>query len=206
MSPSGGGQSTLGSILFPDSVTDELQGVLQQAGALEGAVAGLEQVPRPLARAAVGRVGAVLAGLLDVRVVDVLIDGWKKHTAVMAAARQTLQTPGEEQLVDLATHVITWTHEPSIEVVVNGVDVGSIDIKIGISATIDALVAVVAGGKLVSFRSGRVELNAMLSCEGTEIRSIRREIDPTLEFDLGDGISLARPEYVVIPEPPVPLR
>jgi hypothetical protein len=206
MSQSRGGSSTLRSILFPGSAANGLQEILEQADALEQVVAGLERVPAPLSRAAVGRIGAILADLLDVKVVDVLVDGWRKHATVMAAARETLHTPGEEQLIDLATHVITWKHEPSVQVIVNDVDVGSVGISINASATIHALVAVVGGGKLMSFRSGRVELMASVSCEGHVIQSMKREIDAALEFALDDGIVLVRPEYVVIPEPPVPLR
>lgn len=189
---------TIGGLLFPGAdSTGEIQQRLHDRRSLEPSIDAIEHVPRILVDTASVEVGSVVAGLLDTDLIDVLILGWRKLGALAAAAQATLWTPGEEQIVELATHEITSTHEPRVELFVDGVSVGSIGIEIGLSAIVHALRAVVFNGRLTAIRSGRIELSATFSCEGVEISSMRREIDPSLGFDLGSGIPLVEPPAYV---------
>ena len=195
---------SIGGLLFPDGQsTGDIQQLLDDRRSLEPAIDAIGHVPNSLAHAAFAEVGSIIAGLLDIDLVDVLVSGWKKYGALSAAAEATLWTPGEEQVVEVATHRVGSTHAPSVELVVDGINVGSIDFEIELSAVVHALCAVVSGGKLMAFRSGRIELSATLSCEGVEMKSIRREIDPSLELDLGDGVPLVGSlDNVWLPEAP----
>src|SRR6266536_1061268 len=64
----------------------------------------LENLPKATREAAVREVTTAAAGLLDVDLIGVLVDGWRKHQDLTAAARRTLAAPGSIELVDLATH------------------------------------------------------------------------------------------------------
>ena len=192
---------TVRALLFPgaDSVT-QVERQLEERSALEPAVRRLDGVPSGLVEVAAGKVGAVLAGLLDIEAFDLLAGGLRKHEALMTAAQQTAESPGEEQIVELATHRITSTHRPRIDVEVDDAPVGSIDVEIDVTFVLHAVRAVVAEGRLVALRSGLVDLEASLSCGGLPIASERRQVDLTLEVGLGSGIPLI--EYVVLPEAP----
>jgi hypothetical protein len=183
---------TVRAMLFPgaDSVT-QVERQLEERSALEPAVRRLDGVPSGLVEVAAGKVGAVLAGLAG---------GLRKHEALLTAAQQTAESPGEEQIVELATHRITSTHRPRIDVEVDDAPVGSIDVEIDVTFVLHAVRAVVAEGRLVALRSGLVDLEASLSCWGLPIASERRQVDLTLEVGLGSGIPLI--EYVVLPEAP----
>jgi hypothetical protein len=195
---------TVSELLFPGAgAADEIQRLLGERGLLEPTVGSRKRVRSGLVRAASAEVGSVAAGLLDMDLVDVLVSGWKKYGALFSAAEETMWSPDEELWVDLATHRITSTHAPSVELVLDGVTVGSIDFEIELGAEIQALRAVVRGGKLTAIRSGHIEMSARLSCEGVELKSVTREFDPSLELDLGDGVPLRdSPETVWLPEPP----
>ena len=192
---------SVGALLFPgtESAT-QVQRLLEERAALKPAVETLGGVPSGLVGAASDEVGSIVAGLLEMDVFDLLVAGWRKHAALMAAARQTLETPGEEQVVELATHRVTSTHRPRIELVVDDVVVGSVDVQIDVSFVLHAVRAVVSAGRLTAVRSGLVDLGAELSCEGVPIKSVSRQIDLALEADLGPGVQLI--EYVVLPEAP----
>jgi hypothetical protein len=192
---------TVRALLFPgaDSVT-QVERQLEERSALGPAVRRLDGVPSGLVEVAAGKVGAVLAGLLDIEAFDLLAGGWRKHEALMTAARQTAESQGGEQIVELATHRITSTHRPKIDVEVDDARVGSIDVEIDVTFVLHAVRAVVAGGRLVALRSGLVDLEASLSCEGLPIASERRQVDLALEVGLGSGIPLI--EHVVLPEAP----
>ena len=196
--------STIGGLLFPGAdQADDIQQLLKERRSLEPAIDAMRTVPSTLAHAASAEVGSIIARLLDIDLVDALVSGWKKYGALSSAAEATLWTPGEEQVVEIATHRVSSTHAPSVDLVVDGINVGSIDFEIELSAVVHAMCAVVSGGKLVAFRSGRIELSATLSCEGVEMKSIRRELDPSLELDLGDGVPLVESlGNVWLPDPP----
>jgi hypothetical protein len=196
--------STIGGLLFPGAGTDlEIQQLLDDRGVLETAVGRQGRIRNGLIRAAAAEVGSVVASLLDMDLVDVLVSGWKKYGALSTAAEETLWSPGEERWIDLATHRIASTHAPSVELILDGLKIGSIDFEIELGATIQALRAVVSGGKLTGVRSGQIDLSAKLSCEGVELKSITHKIDASLELDLGDGIPLREPPATVwLPGPP----
>jgi hypothetical protein len=182
----------LADVLFPNGdPAAEVQRLLQQRSALEPIRAALKGVPAHLAGGATGEIGRVAAGLLHMDLVDVLASGWKKYDALAAAARATLETPGEEQVVDLVTHRISSTYRPRIDLVVDEMPAGSIDLEVDVTVVLHAVVGVVADGRLTSLRSGRTDLEAELSCEGIPITSGRREIDLTVDIDLGSGVVLA---------------
>jgi hypothetical protein len=196
---------TIGDVFFGELPGGGLEEALRVSDAMKRAVDALERVPKPLAHVALDRVAEVLSGVLRVDLVDVLVGGWTKYQALEAAARTSVEHPEEEQVVELATHQIVSTHEPSVEIDLDGHHVGSIGVKIELSATIHALVAIVSGGRLTALRSGRVDLKGELSCEGIEISSVSRQLDPSLELDIGGGIRLIREDYVTIPDPPTPV-
>ena len=182
----------LADVLFPNGdPAAEVQRLLEQRSALEPIGDALKGVPAHLVGGATGEIGRVAAGLLHVDIVDVLASGWKKYDALAAAARATLETPGEEQIVDLVTHRISSTYRPRIDLVVDEMPVGSIDLEIEVTVVLHAVMGIVADGRLTSLRSGRADLEAALSFEGIPITSARREIDLTVDIDLGSGVELA---------------
>lgn len=195
--------SSVRALLFPgaDSAT-EVQRQLEERSALEPAVTKLGGVPSGLVGAAAGEVGSVLAGLLEMDLVDLLAAGWRKYEALTAAARQTIENPGEEQVVELATHRITSAHRPRIDLEVDGVSVGSVEVQIDVTFDLHAVQAVVFAGRLTALRSGLVDVTAALACEGVPITSATRRFDLAIEAGLGAGVPLI--EYVVLPGAPVP--
>lgn len=193
--------SSVREILFPgaDSAT-KVQQQLQERSALQPAVQKLGVLPSGLVGAASDEVGSVVAGLLEMSVFDLLAAGWRKHAALVAAARQTVENPGEEQVVELATHRVTSTHRPRIDLEADGVAVGSVEVEIDLTFVVHAVRAVVVAGRLTALRSGLVDLEAKLSSEGVPIKTASRQIDLGLEAEVGPGIPLI--EYVVLPEVP----
>ncbi len=192
---------SLRQLLFPGAETaTQVEQQLEERSTLEPAVRKLDRVPSTLVGVAAGKVGSIVAGFLEIDVFDLLLAGWRKYEALMTAARQTVETPGEEQVVELVTHRVVSTHRPRIDVEVDGVEVGSVDVEIDVALVLHAVRAVVTAGRLTALRSGLVDIEAKLSCEGVEIASKNRRLDLALELDLGPGVSLL--DYVVLPEAP----
>jgi hypothetical protein len=85
----------------------------------------LARLPETLRNNAVGAIIAAVFVLLDYNMIELLVDGWREHRDLTDAARHTLAKPGSTELVALATHSITVTQKPSIDLLLNGEPVAS---------------------------------------------------------------------------------
>lgn len=152
-----------------------------------GVLGSLSSVGHKTVNHEVARVGADLA---DIDLAHILVAGWEKHAALMKAARSTLATPGTREVVDLATHCITSVHHPSVELLVDGKRVGSIDFKIYLEFVLKALVATVGNGNLTALHCGNCELTGSLACEGVKLAKRQGALDLNLVVRLDKGLPL----------------
>jgi hypothetical protein len=171
---------------------DALAGALRENSALSSVAAAATT----LSRAGLGAVGHEIAamahGLLDLDLADVVVAGWCKLADLTAAAKRTLATPGSAEIVELATHCITWTHNPQVAVLVNGTRVATVRFDMSIKLTIKALVAAVHHGRLVRLDSGGCDVTGTLAAEGKQLAKRQAHFQLPLLLRLGNGIPLLR--------------
>ena len=193
---------TLRSVLFGEAdATAEITDSLNEVGVLGAAAQASTRLRDALGDAVSSRAGAVIAGLLDTDVLDVMKLGWQKHERLRAAGQRTLVEPGSEELVDLMAHTIRSTHEPRLEVYFDDALIATVGLRLELRADVHAVVAVVAEGRLIAVSSGKADLGAELSCEGVPIKAITRTIDLEARFELSKGISLVDPGSAESPIP-----
>ena len=127
---------------------------------------------RPATRqAAVREAAATAAGLLDVNLDGLLLAGWRAHHDLTGAARRTLAYPGSTELVDLVRHQITVGQQPSVAVLVDGRQVGTIQLGLTVEFDISALVAGIKAGLLVAIHAGSCDVTATLAIQGADVQS-----------------------------------
>jgi hypothetical protein len=160
------------------------------AGVLGTALAGLSSATR---NAAVGELSRVVSGLLSLDIADIILAGWRKHGALVAAARRTVAAPGTQELVEVVTHTITWSDEPYVELYVDELRVATVHLQLTLGLDVKALVAAVAGGRLVGVRSGSCTVRAALSAEGARLAERTGYLELPLELPLGSGVPLLLP-------------
>jgi hypothetical protein len=156
-------------------------------GAVAGAVGGLTRAGR---HAVCDEVGHTADRLLDLDLGDLVAAAWRKHAALRAAGRRTAAAPGTEELVELATHKITSTHRPYVEVFVDDVEVTRVDLQLQLTFVVKGVLAVVRDGRLVAVRTGSCDASAALSCEGVKVASRKATLDLPAIVRLGSGVSL----------------
>ncbi|MDO8145931.1 hypothetical protein [Isoptericola sp. 178] len=128
-------------------------------------------------REAVGsELAAVADGLLDLDLGDVLLRSWRSVADLTAAGRRTALAPGEE-IVALATHRITATHHPRVDLSVDGVPLHRFTFEISLVAVLTGVAAVVAGGSLVAVRGGSADVTGTLSLDGVRLVERSRTLD-----------------------------
>jgi hypothetical protein len=133
---------------------------------------------------------AAVAGLLNLDVVEVLVGGWRKHRALVAAARRTQAQPGTSERVELASHRITTTHRPYLDITVNGATLAKLRLDLDLTLDLETVVAMVSGARLVGIEGGRCTVTAGLGCENIPLGSRQIVFDPHVVLRLGEGIAL----------------
>jgi len=170
---------------------------LQQQGALRP----ISDAVKTLSRPGLGAVGKQIAdaahGVLNLDHLDLgelVVTGWCQFADLTAAAKRTAAVPGSVEVVDLATHSITWTHNPQIDVLVNDARVATVHFELSIRFTVKGLAATVRNGRLVDFSSGGCDVIGALAAEGRQLAQREAEFQLPLRVRLGDGIPLLHGE------------
>ncbi len=156
-------------------------------GAVGGALQGLAQATRASAVRELSRVGS---RLFDFDLTDLLVAGWRKHSILTQAARRTIAAPGSEERIDLATHRISVTHHPYVDLVVDDVRITTVDFDLQLDFDIKALSAVVRSGKLVEIASGRCDVTGTLAIERVNALTRTARFDLRMLIHLDRGIPL----------------
>jgi hypothetical protein len=181
--------------------------VVGKGGVLPSLTAALGPL-KAAARHAIDReIASSVARLLDFDLIDLLAAGWRKHAALLAAAKRTIADPAIEEVVELATHRITSTQRPTVDVFVDDVRVGTVHLELSFEGVLKSVVATVRGGRLVNLHHGICEATATLAAEGVELTRREGHLDVGLMTGLGEGIPLisdadavTRVPTVVLPE------
>lgn len=144
--------------------------------------------------AAEDQLASVTAGLLDLDLGDLLIYGWRTRERLVEAARETRQIPGRRDIVQLGTHRITLAHNPTVELLVDGVKVHSFRFQLTVIFDIDVAALVIRDGLLTALKAGDGAVTCTLALEmpGGDIELVnqQRKIDLHLIINVGHGIPL----------------
>ena len=144
--------------------------------------------------AAEEQLASVTAGLLDLDLGDLLIYGWRTRERLVNAAWQTRQIPGRQEVVQLGTHRITSTHNPTIELLIDGVRVHTFRFQLTVIFDIEVAALIVRDGLLTALKAGDGAVACTLTLEmpGGDVELIdqQRKINLHLIINIGHGIPL----------------
>lgn len=183
---------TVLDLLFPPGGDHSVAVVpdLLPPGASKDLDRALQGIPATLRTAAVHETIGAAKGLLNADPISFLVSGWQKHREVIAAARRTVASPGSVELVDLATHEITATQHPAINLLVDNRQAATVELGVSVVFTISALIAGIRGGRLVAVHSGRCKVTGTLAVQDTEVISRQVAFELPGIIPLGRGIAL----------------
>lgn len=183
---------TVLDLLFPPGEDNSVAVVpdLLSPGANEDLDRALQNIPATLRKAAVRETTGAAKGLLNADLIGFLVSGWQKHREVIAAARRSVAAPGSIELVDLATHQITATQRPAVNLLVDNRQTATVEFGLSVVFTISALVAGIRGGRLVAVHSGRCNVTATLAVQNAEVISRQVAFELPGIIPLGRGIAL----------------
>ena len=190
--------STALNLLFgrAEDATEALAGEIFPAGADRNLARALAIFPETTRRAAVREATAAAAKLLDVDLVGVLVAGWREHRDITSAARRTLAAPGRSDLVSLATHQVTMSQQPYVNVLVDRQQVATVRLGLSLVFDVNALVAGIRAGRLVAIHTGYCDVTATLAVQGRNVLTKPARIQLPGVIPLTPGVRLLpRSEY-----------
>ena len=183
---------TVRALLLPSQgeAIEDLTRVLASREVLAHLGHGLDRLSSSASQLAHQRLADAAAGLIDLRLTDVFAAGWQHYPALASAALRTLEHPGSQELVDLVDHHLTSGHRPQVEVLVNGVAVGSVEFELRLDAVVRSLVADVRDGRLTALHSGRCQLTITLAAYQVTLATREVHLDLPATLPLGAGLAL----------------
>jgi hypothetical protein len=195
---------TLAQIVFEQGEDALLAAIAQggTTGSIEDKLA--EGLSSRLRTIVLDEIVVVMRRVLGVAVVDLLGAAWRKWEPLAAAARRSLETPGSTEIVELLDHRITSSHQPGVDIAVDGVKIAEIRLDVEIAIEIHGLTAVVTDGRLSALRTGRGEASLNVSVDGTPLPPLTRPFDLAMELDLGEGLLLIPDGVEEVSLPPAP--
>lgn len=174
--------------------TTRIQQLLSEHDVLSRCGGDLTRLTRQGREAAEEQLASVTAGLLDLDLGDLLIYGWRTRERLVKAARLTRQVPGRREVVQLGTHRITLTHNPTIELLIDGVDVHTFRFQLTVIFDIEVAALSIRDGLLTALKAGDSVVTCMLTLEmpggDVELVNRQRKIDLHLVINIGHGIPL----------------
>lgn len=169
------------AILFEDeSGSDAVEAVsrsLDERDVAKPAADGLRHLSGSAIAAVNREIATVVAGVLDLNLTGLLVSGWRKYRDLVSAAERTVAAPGSEEVVVLASHRVTSTHRPFVDVYIDDVKAVTIRFELKVMFELNGVVAVVRQGELTALRSGECLLTAVLALEGVPLTQRQRQID-----------------------------
>jgi hypothetical protein len=177
-------------LLFGAEEDTRLEEHLGEAGSLDSLdeeIGVVGNVGRNLVTKELSR---VILEVIDSDLASLLGAAWRKHSKLRDAARRTVASPGTEEQVVLATHRMSSVQEPSVDLILDGVLITTIDLALQVSFEIRGLLGTVREGKLVGLEAGSCSAEGSLEVEGVEVARRGMELDLTTQVALGNGITL----------------
>lgn len=166
---------------------------LNEQGLSPFTIQGLRKLSGSGLQAVNHEIATVADGLLDLDLGEVLMSGWRKYTDLTQAAERTLASPGSKEVVVLATHRVSSTHHPSVELLVDGVTVYTFVFELTVVFDLTGVAAVIRQGALVALRGGECVITATLTLDKTPLELSRKgRIDLALVVALHRPIPLVR--------------
>jgi hypothetical protein len=125
--------------------------------------------------------------VLSDTLVDLILDGWRKHSAITRAMHKSRSQPGINQIVALCNHTITAHREHSLDIEVDSVRVMTLSVQMVMRAQLCDAVAVVRDGQLVAIRSGNAKADGKVTVDDVQVAHM------SLIFPLAAELALHSP-------------
>ncbi|HEX6921489.1 MAG TPA: hypothetical protein VF314_14820 [Actinomycetes bacterium] len=179
-----------------EDATAEIAAAVREQGVVAATVSGSSRMSRGILDGLHHELAETVAGFLEVDLVELLAGAWRTHrlltaaAARTAAASRTAGAPGAAEVVELASHTVTLTERPYVDLLLDGVRVGRVHLELRLALTVTGLVGVVRAGRLAALSCGWCDVDGTVTAEGFALVHRAARLDLPATVRLGHGIAL----------------
>ncbi len=138
--------------------------------------------------------------VLEIPVDDVLVASWAQYERIRGYADPQRHPPEETIHVPMVDHTIESTHSPSVEVLIQGTEIASLNFNIQLRLRVKGCTLEIRGGRIMKILSGTCQVGGSLHCVvNTKFKShplYEKSVD-SRDHDIGGELELG--QGVVIP-------
>jgi hypothetical protein len=166
--------------------------IIGAAGSLTAAGQALPRKPPLAVWAGVSRaVSRALQQALEVNIADVLVAGWNTYQSLLEYADPAKHPPQEVASVTLWEHTITSSHEPQVELLVNGKKIATVTCGVDLELQFESATLTIQGGKILEVKAGTCVGKGVLKCEGAVLMErSSAEVSLPGRLTFGEGIPI----------------
>jgi hypothetical protein len=128
---------------------------------------------------------AAIGGILNVPLLDIIVRAWNEGKLFRKYLDPETYDPEEVISITLKEHEVTSTHQPKIDVVLNGQTIDSIEFQLDVVLTLEGVILQVQGGNIRKVQSGRVKGKCTIKCENMilfERKTEAMDLPGTVQF------------------------
>jgi len=107
--------------------------------------------------------------LLDIDLVEIFMQGWKKYDAVVEVLARSKKNPLKKYFVALSKHTLRSRHRPGLQVEIEGIPVQRIDFDVDLKLELEGFVLEIKNGEIVALDSGDCRADGKVNCEGVTL-------------------------------------
>jgi hypothetical protein len=193
--------TTIRAILFGDVVPTQAGSLSQTVDAAAQRLADAGAFPQrddappiALARTVINKV----VELLNTEVGQVVVGAWRTRSALLVAARESLQQPGTHREVTVQSFSFPWEYAVDVDLTLNRVTIATASFSVSAAVEVTALAATIHDGRITRLSSGELTISAALWVTsrtavpiGVPLAEGDRTVQLAVELVLpGEGLSL----------------
>jgi hypothetical protein len=167
-----------------------LAAALKDTGVVAAATSGLSNITKAGLNAVGGQIASIAHDLVDIEFDELILEGWRKFGDLNAAAKRTRAATGTSEVVDLAAHNITSTHNPRVELRIDDIPIATVKFELALKFTLKAVVATVKAGRLAELHAGHCDVEGTLQAEGKQLAKRTGHFELPVLIRLGSGVPL----------------
>jgi len=163
---------------------------LNDSDAMEKVRASLAKAPDVVRNFATESVTDALTSALNVPLIDIFATAWKKWQDLRKYCDQSNYPPGQVSNYALAEHVITSSHKPRFQVLLDGIPCGpEVEFDVELKLTIEAACLEIVDARIMKATTGTIQGSGEINCAGVTVFERKTAaVDIPGKFSFGEGL------------------
>jgi hypothetical protein len=132
-----------------------------------------------------------LPGMLNTPIPNIVAKAWCGYKELLKYRDQTMYPPDQTFLLPMEKHTVKSDHNPSLDICINGQQIGTIGFTVSVSLLLEGLILKIQDAKIKEVHIGKCSGEGSIMCESLVIIQ-KKSPDISLpgSWNLGEGVAI----------------